>query len=280
MQLLRKAVATQLPVRTYKAQLRSMSLFDYINSLKGAMSSSSPPEDPKDYKITPYQPPYDKWPYKDEDFQRMDPSVDSNFYSTPRFVTHIDNGAIQGLRSYYAANLPRKGRILDLCSSWISHFPTSHEQAVKDGELSVVGVGMNKPELDRNGVLAGPAGARVVQDLNSIPELGEDVTKGGKFDASTCVVSIDYLTKPLDVLRSTRESTRDGGSVHLAVSNRCFPTKVVGRWLKVGEEDRLKMVGDYLWFAGWRKVEIVEVVPQSAGWSAGDPLWVVRGVKQ
>lgn len=75
--------------------------------------------------------------------------------------------------------------------------------------------------------------------------------------------------------------------VHLVVSNRCFPSKVVGRWLRVDEEERLRMVGDYLWFSGWRGVEVVEVcdggVREGAGWfgfggGRVDPLWVVRGV--
>jgi len=46
--------------------------------------------------------------------------------------------------------------------------------------------------------------------------------------------------------------------VHLVVSNRCFPSKVVGRWLRVDEEERLRMVGDYLWFSGWRGVNVGE----------------------
>ncbi|KAF2093254.1 hypothetical protein NA57DRAFT_48572 [Rhizodiscina lignyota] len=235
---------------------------------------------PTDFKVTPYEPQYKEWPYSEEDFQRQDNSPDSNFYSRPRFVTHIDSAAINALRAYYAQNLPRRGRILDLCSSWISHLPKECEQAVQEGTLSVVGVGMNHAELERNALLAGPSGRRVVQDLNSDPELVEEATKGGLFDAAACVVSIDYLTRPLKVLRSARESTREGGSVHLAVSNRCFPTKVVGRWLQVNEKERLKMVGDYLWFAGWRRVEIVEVVPMREDWNSGDPLWVVRGFKE
>lgn len=128
-----------------------------------------------------------------------------------------------------------------------------------------------------------------VQDLNVTPELAppahlipplpieEDVD--GVFDATTCVVSIDYLTSPVRVLQSVRKLTRRGGTVHLVVSNRCFPTKAVGRWLKVGEEERLEMVGDYLWWAGWRELEIVEIVKAGRGWRGGDPLWVVRGVK-
>ena len=60
----------------------------------------------------------------------------------------------------------------------------------------------------------------------------------------------------------------------MVISNRCFPTKAVGRWLKVSEDERLDMVGDYQWWSGSREIEIVIVV--EATWMK-DPLWVVRG---
>lgn len=152
---------------------------------------------------------------------------------------------------------------------------------------------MNKKELDANPVLK----TRVLQDLNTTPELDEQV--GTDLDATVCVVSIDYLTKPVEVLRSVLDRTKEGGKVHLVISNRCFPTKVVGRWLQVGEKERLDMVAGYLWWAGWRGIEIVDVVEEDKrgngnegdagsvmgrlkGWiggGGGDPLWVVRGVK-
>lgn len=224
----------------------------------------------------------------------MDPGNDTQFYAPPRFVTHIDNGAIIGLKGYYDAYLPRSGTILDFCSSWISHYPPGvFNKAVKRGEhvsktetgeeggeqLVILGTGMNNAELAANPVLAG----FTVQDLNvdpevRLPRVAESVTTTTtttpmKLTASTCVVSIDYLTSPVSVLKSIRSQTVPGGTVHLAISNRCFPTKVVGRWLKVDEKQRLEMVGDYLWWSGWREVEIVEVV--KGGW-LGDPLWVVR----
>lgn len=129
---------------------------------------------------------------------------------------------------------------------------------------------MNATELDRNPHLTG---GRILQDLNSEPKI--DGVIEGQVDAATCVVSIDYLTRPVEVLRSLKEKMRDGGSVHLVISNRCFPTKAVRRWLMVREKERLEMVGDYLVFAGWKDVEIVEL---SDG-RRSDPLWVVRGVK-
>lgn len=162
---------------------------------------------------------------------------------------------------------------------------------------------MSAAELARNAVLS----KRVVRDLNAQPDLSLSLDASedaGKYDAATCVVSIDYLTSPLAVLSSLRARTKPGGAVHLVISNRCFPTKAVRRWLEVGERERLEMVGDYLWWSGWRDVEILDLkeaeeVEGAAGAGAAggevkglqglmgwfgmggghrDPLWVVRGV--
>ena len=84
------------------------------------------------------------WPYSELDLARMDPSPDIQFYETPRFVTHIDDGAIRALTDFYRQELTSGADVLDLCSSWISHLPD---------ELAlgrVAGVGMNARELERN----------------------------------------------------------------------------------------------------------------------------------
>ena len=242
--------------------------------------------------------------YSPDDFKRQDESADSSFYSVPRFVTHIDDAAIRDLREYYDTVLPRKGKILDFCSSWVSHYPKSIEDAAETEELKVIGSGMNKAELDANKVISA---GRVLVDLNKNPNIadalrsedlvGEDDST--KLDASTNVVSIDYLVKPVDVLRSLRDGTKKGGSVHLTISNRCFPTKAMSRWLRVDEEERLNMVGDFLHAAGWQNIEIVELSngkvsegEQSAppqgfqglmawmGMNSRDPLWVVRATNE
>lgn len=199
----------------------------------------------------------------------MDSGQDAAFYTVPRFVTHIDDNAIVQLKKYYDQALPKKGRILDFCSSWISHYPPEITNAVESGDLQVLGMGMNKSELSQNPVLKSWS----VQDLNQDPDLRLPGSDQGDIDASTCVVSIDYLTKPVEVLSSLRRITKQGGKVHLVISNRCFPTKAIARWLKIDENDRLEMVGDYLWWSGWQGIEIHTVV--EASWTK-DPLWVVR----
>jgi hypothetical protein len=97
---------------------------------------------------------------------RVDPSDDVNFYDAPRFVTHIDDRAIQSLTDFYreefkAMENKKKGKldVLDLCSSWISHLPG-------DMDLGrVEGVGMNDKELAANKQLTDYH----VQDLNKEP---------------------------------------------------------------------------------------------------------------
>ena len=81
-----------------------------------------------------------------------------------RFVTHIDDGAIGALTKWYGKNLPKAGdkdaAVLDICSSWISHYPKDYSA----GKVS--GLGMNEEELARNPVLTDFS----VVDLNENPE--------------------------------------------------------------------------------------------------------------
>ncbi|MCO5586564.1 hypothetical protein L7F22_040505 [Adiantum nelumboides] len=85
---------------------------------------------------------------------------DTVFYSSPRFVTHIDDYAIQALTKYYASVFPPSNSpgvaLLDMCSSWISHYPKGYKQE------RIAGLGLNEEELKRNPLLTEYA----VQDLN------------------------------------------------------------------------------------------------------------------
>ncbi|BFZ58853.1 hypothetical protein PYCC9005_005918 [Savitreella phatthalungensis] len=263
---------------------------------KGQSPSSPPstyPRLPSHMIARPWTPPAAEttsFPYTAADMKPMDSSSDAEFYKSPRFVTHIDHGAIEGLSNYYRCSLPARGVLLDLCSSWISHYPVEvvDRTRVRGGrdrpDLVILGTGMNGPELVKNRSL----GAYTVQDLNVNPIVDLPTTDEHAegtpilLDATTCAVSIDYLTRPVEVLSSIRTQTKRGGTVHLAISNRCFPTKVVRRWLEVDEKERLNMVGTYLWFSGWREIEVVDVRSAGdgqGGWGSlwNDPLWVVRG---
>lgn len=158
----------------------------------------------------------DAWPFADPRFfARADESSDGLFYEQPRFVTHIDDGAIGAITEHYASVMHEGADVLDLCSSWISHLPPD----LKLGR--VAGVGMNADELSRNKRLT----EFCQQDLNVSPKLEyEDAS----FDFVCNVVSVDYLTKPLEIFREMHRVLRPGGKAIMSFSNRCFPTKAIG----------------------------------------------------
>jgi SAM-dependent methyltransferase len=196
---------------------------------------------------TPYTPKYDTWPYEASDFQRYDEIDDGVFYRQARLVTHIDDPSIARLTAYYATALPQKGRIMDMCTSWKSFYPTTIQEAVEKKDVEVFGVGLNEEEMKLNPVFTDLEHWRVL-DLNKAPYdvrsawPGKDI----KFDAVTCVVSIDYLVQPLEICRNLFDAMNEGGKLHLVVSNRCFPNKVVRRWMMLSEKGRLKLVGGEL----------------------------------
>lgn len=127
-----------------------------------------------------------------EFFDRMDASEDPAFYAWARLVTHIDDNAIRLVGALYS-ELGIKGDVLDLMSSWISHFETP------PARLTVLG--LNPEELAANPA----ADVRVVHDLNASPTLPFD---DASFDAVVCCVSVDYLVRPIEVFADVRRVLR------------------------------------------------------------------------
>lgn len=192
-------------------------------------------------------------------FRRQDESPDELFYRVPRLLVHIDDGAIGALRDAYADVLRHGDRVLDLMSSWKSHLP--HDRA-----LTVTGLGMNADEMAANGQLS----AYLVHDLNQIPVLP---FASGSFDAVVCAVSVQYLTRPVDVFAEVRRVLVDGGVFVVGFSNRCFPTKAVMAWLYGSDDDHVALVRSYFEAAGF-----VDVVDAARVNDAGvDPMFVVQG---
>lgn len=195
--------------------------------------------------------------FPDEFFRRFDEAPDAEFYSAPRLVTHIDDSTIAALTQLYRETLPPGGAILDLMSSWVSHLPD-------DGSYErVAGLGMNREELERNPRLTDFR----VHDLNLEPELPY---ADESFDAVLNAVSIQYLTRPVEVYASVRRVLRPGGLAVIAMSHRCFPTKAVMAWQACSPEERLHLVQVYFQAAGgWEQPVFANRSP-----AEGDPLWV------
>ncbi len=212
-------------------------------------------------------------------FDRYDDAPDAQFYAAARLVTHIDDAAIGAVTQLYREHFPPGGAVLDLMSSWVSHLPPDVTYA------RVVGVGMNREELAANPRLD----EYHVQDLNRHPQLpfGD-----GELDAAGLCVSVQYLTRPVDVLRDVARVLRPAAPLVITFSNRCFPTKAVSIWQALNDEGHGHLVERYLLAAGgWHDIERLDRSPGRGGvdvegrsgqggqhahtGKAGDPLFAV-----
>ncbi len=194
-------------------------------------------------------------------FARQDPSPDPRFYAVPRLVTHIDDGAIAAVGGLYD-ELGIDGRVLDLMSSWVSHF------TAPPAELVVLG--LNAHELAANAAAA----ERVAQDLNADPVLPfED----GSFDDAVCCVSVDYLTRPLEVFAEVARVLRPGGRFVCTFSNRCFPTKAIRGWLATDDAGHVQIVRRYFALTPGFGPPASDLRTDPYG--PGDPLYAVWAAK-
>lgn len=199
------------------------------------------------------------FPFSQRDLIPHDNAPAADFYNYSRLVNHIDDHAVQTLQKFYGAMLPynslvdgqqgtmKIAKILDICSSWVSHIPHSTDAWSITPRNQVVGVGMNAKELAANGILS----HWVVHDLDLQPDFRnalksavkgeaypalkkliskadnvEDLTAEGPFDGVICNVSIDYLSRPLEIMEQVAQNLKPGAWAYMAISNRCFPTKV------------------------------------------------------
>lgn len=207
-------------------------------------------------------------------FDREDEAPDPQFYSDPRLVTHIDEGAIAAVGDVYARWIPPGARILDLMSSWVSHLPAR----VLADRRAIVGHGLNAAELAANPHLD----QRLVQDLNTDPRLP---FPDAQFDAVLCAVSVQYLAAPIRTFREVARLLTPGAPFIVTFSNRMFPTKAVRIWRELDDAGHIALVQTYFEQAGGYDPPVVErhVRPDPAGWrewfSAHDPLYAVIGRK-
>jgi len=161
------------------------------------------------------------FPYSERDLTPLDAGSDEFFYVLPRFVNHAGDEARAELADFHSAVLPNSGEgaVLDLCSSFTSHYPKGYRAQ------RCVALGLNPLEL-----LANPSKTEFrVQNLNTNPSLSDD---DGTFDVVTLSLSVDYMTKPLQLFAEIHRVLKPGGIATMAFTNRCFQGKVVRRFLR------------------------------------------------
>lgn len=204
-------------------------------------------------------------PFTPEHFTRLDDSPDSEFYSFPRRVVHLDTAAIAAVGQLFRDVLPAGGVILDLLSSWRSHWPAGFPKQ------RLVGLGLNAEEMAENPDLDD----YVVHDVNAEPRLPFDTAT---FDAVVLTVSIQYLTRPLEVFREVNRILKPGGPLVVIFSNRMFPTKAVAIWRALSDQQHAELVELYFRGAGnFVDLEMQDRTPAADG--STDPVYVVMARK-
>jgi hypothetical protein len=195
-------------------------------------------------------------------FAKLDAEPDELFYKPARLVTHIDDGAIAALTEFYRTVLPEGGVVLDLMSSWVSHLPPEIRYS------AVIGHGMNAEELAANPRLD----RWFVQNLNHDMRLP---LAAASVDAAMICVSIQYLERPVAVLREVRRVLQPRAPLVIGFSNRCFWTKAVAVWRALDDAGHASLVEAYLRHAGFDDIEtrrLREWVEDES-----DPLFAVVG---
>jgi len=210
------------------------------------------------------------WPLSEQHFSRLDESPDSSMYSEPRLVNHLDDSSLARLTEAYRSafrTVPPGFAVLDLCSSWNSHYP----QELLDGARVVVH-GLNEAELRVNG----QASEHHKQDLNENAQLP---WKDNSYDFVTMALSVQYLTDPRAVFAEMHRVLKPGGMAIVAHSHRCFIEKAVKAFADetYDGEGHTHLVCRYFQngpVGGWENFASADVSPRH-----GDPVWLVTAVK-
>lgn len=166
-------------------------------------------------------------------FERFDDVPDTEFYQRDRCVPHLDSRALATVEELIGKLIIEDSpHILDLMAGWDSHIPESISP------FKVVGLGLNKNELRHNTALS----EWVLHDVNAHPRLPFD---NETFDVVLNTVSVDYMTRPVEIFREVGRILKPGGLFLVIFSNRFFPQKVVRSWREASEEERVILVEEF-----------------------------------
>ncbi|NNJ13176.1 methyltransferase domain-containing protein [Chloroflexales bacterium ZM16-3] len=195
-------------------------------------------------------------------FRRYDESDDQHFYIYPRLTAHIDDAACRAVGQIFREELPPDGQILDLMSSYHSHMPADLPVA------RLVGLGLNEEELRLNERLD----EYLCHDLNATPQLD---FPDASFDGAVCTVSVQYLTRPVEVFAEVGRVLRPGAPFIVTFSNRCFPSKAVQIWVSTSDTQHMALVKQY--FAKSDRFTDIRGLDRSPCHWLSDPLFAVVG---
>ena len=206
---------------------------------------------------------------KPEQRAKLDPTNDTDFYTYPRFVTHVDDSFIRQLTELYREQLKPQTRILDLMSSWVSHLPPEIEFEHVEGH------GLNEEELSKNPCLD----HYFVQNLNQDLQFPCD---DQSFDAVLIAVSVQYLQYPEAIFSEIHRILKPQGIVIVSFSNRMFYEKAIAAWRDATDMGHMALVKRYFdAIPGFSEPKVISrpaSIPsflQSLGFLGKDPFYAV-----
>ncbi|MSQ07001.1 MAG: class I SAM-dependent methyltransferase [Dehalococcoidia bacterium] len=178
---------------------------------------------------------------------------------------HIDDQAIAAVGAVFRMLIPPGSVVLDLMSSWRTHWPLGHPRK------RLVGLGLNTVELHENPDLD----EYVVHDLNREPALP---FPDNTFDAVVVTVSVQYMTQPVETFREVNRILKPGGRFVVTFSNRMFASKAVRIWRQADDRGHAELVAAYMDYAGnFQNMRAGFMNPDTS--PPGDPLFLVTGEK-
>ena len=177
--------------------------------------------------------------------QKPDETNDSLFYSTPKFVYHLDSNFRKTLSELYKIEIENNSIVLDLMSSWDSYLPKNIKYK------KVIGHGLNNEELQRNKAFDN----YWIQNFNIDQKVPlEDAT----IDYCLMIAAWQYLQYPERIAEEIARVLTQKGKLIIAFSNRAFWHKAPNIWTYSNEEERINYVRNILVANGFCEPRVIK----------------------
>ena len=181
--------------------------------------------------------------------QKPDETNDSEFYSSPKFVYHLDLNFRNNLTKLYGEEIQNNSSVLDLMSSWDSYLPKNIKYK------KVIGHGLNKEELEKNKAFDD----YWIQNFNinqNIPLENETI------DFCLMVAGWQYLQYPEKIAEEIARILNKNGKLIIAFSNRAFWHKAPNIWSYSSETERIIYVRNILIKNGFCEPKVIKKFTQ------------------
>ncbi len=181
--------------------------------------------------------------------QKPDESNDNLFYSTPKFVYHLDSNFRKNLSAQYAEEFKNNCSVLDLMSSWDSYLPKNINYK------KVIGHGLNKEELEKNKAFDN----YWIQNFNTDQNIP---LENKSIDYCLMVAAWQYLQYPEKLSEEISRILKPQGKFIISFSNRAFWHKAPNIWSYSNEEERIDYVRNILIANGFIEPKIIKKFTQ------------------